>query len=280
MHVALALIVLLTGPAATQQVQVDTPESAAAAYERKDYAECGRMYRRLAERAAPIQNLYGAAACFALAGDPDAAFAALDELAANGYVNTRQLREEEDFATLRAARRWSDVFARVQANWDKKFGADNKELWALREGDEDDRRPGVDAKAGAERDHQRAARVREIVAAGGLKTSTDYFNAAMLFQHSRVLGDLQQARELALKAAELDPANARAKWLAAAALDRYLWQTGKPQIYGTQFHQVDNVWTIDPIDESAVDDAERARWNVPPLADARKRAAAMNRSGH
>lgn len=280
MYAALVLIVLLSAPAATQPTQLDTPESAAAAYERKEYAECGQMYRRMAKHAAPIQNLYNAASCFALAGDPEAAFAALDELASNGYPNTKRLRDDEDFASLRTTTRWTDLVAHVQANWDQKFGADNRELWALREGDEDDRRPGVDAKEGAERDHRRAARVREIVAAGGLKTSTDYFNAAMLFQHSRVLEDLQQARALALKAAELDPTNARAKWLAAAALDRYLWQSGKPQIYGTQFHQVDNVWTIDPIDESAVTDAERARWNVPPLADAKKRAAAMNNGSH
>ena len=66
-----------------------------------------------------------------------------------------------------------------------------------------------------------------------------------------------------LKATELDPDLAVARWLAAAAKDRYLWNVDKPQIYGTQFRRIDDgTWTLEPIDESAVTDEERAAWAV------------------
>ncbi len=54
-------------------------------------------------------------------------------------------------------------------------------------------------------------------------------------------------------------------------------QPGKPQIYGTQFRQVEGIWILDQIDEKAVTDEERAKWHVPPLADSKKRAEQMNR---
>ncbi|MFP5247325.1 MAG: TPR end-of-group domain-containing protein [Thermoanaerobaculia bacterium] len=276
MRLALALTIIIAVSSAGQPA--DSLAAASAAYDRKDYASCGELYRRLAEHS-PVglrnQYLYNAIGCFALAGTTDDAFRALDDLIAGGYVNTKSLREEPDFDSLRADKRWEAVFARAQANWAKKFGADNRELWALREADEDDRQPGADSKAGAKRDRARLTRVKQIVAEGGLKTANDYFMAAMLFQHGSQPEDYQQARTLALRATQLDPTNTRATWLAAAAQDRYLWSIGKPQMYGTQFHEVNGVWTIEPIDDTVTDD-ERAKWHVPPLADARRRAESMN----
>ena len=277
MRSSLVLLLFVANSAVADQ----TPESRAAAfaaYERKDFATCAEISRRLADNgpaAERVSNLANAASCFALAGNADAAFRSLDDLLAAGYVNTKQLREDPDFASLRKDERWAPLYARAEANWEKKFGADNRELWKLREADEEDRRPGADPVAGVARDRQRLARVKEIVAAGGLKTANDYFIAAMLHQHGAEPSDFVDARKLAMKAAELDSTNTRAKWLAAAAEDRYLWSIGKPQRYGTQFHQVDGVWTIDPIDPS-VTDSERAEWNVPPLAQAKKRAEGMN----
>jgi hypothetical protein len=259
--------------------QSDTPQAADAAYERKDYTACGAIFSRLGHQANNTTWLYNAAACFALGGNKDAAFALLDELVALGWMNTRLLRDDPDFQALRDDRRWAGVLAGSEANWKKKFGNDNAELWSLRDGDDADRQPWVtDLAAAVQRDRARLARVKEIVAAGGLKTANDYFNAAMLHQHGIAPDDFLQARALALRAAEMDPANARAKWLAAAAQDRYLRSIGKPQIYGTQFKQIDGVWQLEPVDESAVTDEERAKWNVPPLADAKRRAAAMNKT--
>ena len=128
----------------------------------------------------------------------------------------------------------------------------------------------------APRDGARLQRVKEIVEAGEVKTADDYFHAAMVLQHGQDPEDFKLAHELALKASEMDAEHSSARWLAAAAKDRYLQNVGKPQIYGTQFRKVDGTWTLDPIDESAVTDEERARWGVPPLAKAKERAEAMN----
>jgi hypothetical protein len=51
---------------------------------------------------------------------------------------------------------------------------------------------------------------------------------------------------------------------------------GKPQRYGTQFKRdPGGPWYLYPVDP-AVTDEERARWNVPPLAELKKRAEALN----
>jgi hypothetical protein len=118
--------------------------------------------------------------------------------------------------------------------------------------------------------------VREILDQGGAKVADDYYHAAMVFQHGHDVADYQLAHQLALKAAELDPRNRSARWLAAATKDRELMQLGKPQRYGTQFQKSSSgpyeLYQVDP----TVTDEERARWEVPPLAEARKRAAQLS----
>ena len=52
---------------------------------------------------------------------------------------------------------------------------------------------------------------------------------------------------------------------------------GKPQLYGTQFKQVDGKWVLWDVDP-AVTDTERAKWDVPSLAEARQRLETMNPS--
>src|SRR3954452_1437676 len=85
-----------------------------------------------------------------------------------------------------------------------------------------------------------------------------------------------QASEWATKAVELDPDYPGVRWLAAAAKDRYLMWSGKPQLYGTQFKKDKDgpwyLWQVDP----TVTDEERAKWDVPPLARAKARAVALN----
>lgn len=256
--------------------QSDTPQAAEAAYERKDYATCGEIFSRLGHQKNNQSLLYNAASCFALAGSKEAAFTLLDEIVRNGWVNTNHLRNDLDLQSLRTDRRWNEILERSDANWTKKFGDVNRELWAIREADDADRQPEhVDAKAVIERDRARLLRVKEIIAAGGLKTAMDYFIAAMIHQHGSAPEDFLGARSLALRAVELDPTNTRAKWLVAAAQDRHLLSIGKPQIYGTQFRKIEGVWQLEPIDETAVTDEERAKWNVPTLAEAKRRAEKM-----
>jgi hypothetical protein len=114
-------------------------------------------------------------------------------------------------------------------------------------------------------DARRRDVVTRILAQGGAKVSDDYFHAAMIFQHGDRRAHIQRARELALKAVELDPGNGRARWLYAAATDRLLVAEGKRQRYGTQFtHGTDGRMELFPV-EPGVPDAERRKWNVMPL---------------
>lgn len=261
----------------TTTSQSVTAAAAASAYAQKDYARCGELYAQLGHDSKNVSLLYNAACCLALAGKTDAAFNALQEAMDDGWANTRQLRFDPDLSSLHHDSRWNRIIAASDANLAKRLGDSNRELWSITEEDQSDRgTQTIDFKAVGERDRVRRKRVAEILAAGQVKTSIDYFNAALVMQHGNYPDEYKEAHDLAMRAVELDPANKDAKWLAAASEDRYLQCIGKPQIYGTQFRKVGDIWTLDPIDEKAVTDEERARWNVPPLAAAKKRAEAMN----
>jgi len=155
----------------------------------------------------------------------------------------------------------------------------NPELESLYKGDQADREHGpnadIDWQAVSNRDAERRARVREIVEKGGATTSADYYHAAMVYQHGTEVPEYDEAHRLAMKAAELDPENKAAKWLAAASKDRSLMWQGKPQLYGTQFKKVDGKWVLWDVDPSITDE-ERAKWNVPPLAEQRKKLETLN----
>ena len=155
----------------------------------------------------------------------------------------------------------------------------NPELERLYKEDQADREHGpnadIDWQAVSKRDAERRARVREIVDKGGATTSTDYYHAAMVYQHGTEVPEYDEAHRLATKAVELDPENKSAKWLAAASKDRSLMWQGKPQLYGTQFKKVDGKWILWEVDPSITDE-ERAKWNVPPLAEQRKKLETLN----
>src|ERR1700694_4807905 len=128
-----------------------------------------------------------------------------------------------------------------------------------------------------ERDRQRRERTAAIIASGGLQSPEDYYHAAKLFQHGDTPEDAWQAHTLALKATEHGYRPAR--WLSAAALDRWLMYQGKPQKYGTQYvwdGYRERLWDV----EEATTDVERAEWDVPPLAEQLDKAveASRNRS--
>jgi ribosomal 50S subunit-recycling heat shock protein len=140
---------------------------------------------------------------------------------------------------------------------------DNPQLAALFAEDQDD----TVTFRGAESflaSQPRRAMAQRMVEQGLIRTANDYFHAAMLLQHGEKLEHWRQARELAIKAAEMG--HPRARYMAAAALDRWLMRQGKPQKYGTHsWPDKDGwrVWNYDP----ATTDEERAEWDVPPLAE-------------
>jgi hypothetical protein len=167
--------------------------------------------------------------------------------------------------------------AALREKLDELVPAVSDELREMYEQDQADRAGGaIDWQTVSRRDEARRLRVRELVEADVLRSADDRYHAATVLQHGNRPDDFRIAHELCIAALELEPDHDAARWLAAAAKDRHLQSIGEPQIYGTQFRKVDGRWTLDPIDPDAVSDAERARWGVPPLAEARARAARMN----
>jgi hypothetical protein len=148
----------------------------------------------------------------------------------------------------------------------------NTELRGIYEADQADRRVEVPPADVMERDLARRRRVEELLAAGAAQDGPDCYHAAMVFQHGSRPEDYLRARELALRAAELGHRPGR--WLAAAALDRWLMNEGRPQKYGTQYTGAGDRWVLHEVDPETTD-AERAEWDVPPLAEARRRAEQM-----
>lgn len=106
-------------------------------------------------------------------------------------------------------------------------------------------------------DAPRLQRAREIVAGGGLKTSEDYVRAAFLFQHGTTLEDYLLSHVLGLVATKMDGSGA---WIASASLDRYLLNSGKPQVFGLALE--DDV----PFNKTLIPDSVRAALCVPSVA--------------
>lgn len=120
-------------------------------------------------------------------------------------------------------------------------------------------RPGREDRARARRE-----RVRAIVAAGGATEGIDYANAAAVLLQGDDPADWAEAHRLAARAAALGFRPAR--WLAATALDRWLVAQGQPARFGTAWVAFAGAYRRPPCDP-ATTDADRAAWDVPPLAD-------------
>src|SRR5690349_8134459 len=155
----------------------------------------------------------------------------------------------------------------------------NDELLALYNADRAERidQPRMGAReytAMRERDQQRRLRAAAILATLPIPEAADLYHAAQLFQHGDEPEDAWRAYELACEAAERG--DERARWLTAAAYDRWCMYQGKPQKYGTQYvhdgvrHRL---WDVDP----DTTDAERAAWDVRPLAEQIRKAEEATR---
>jgi hypothetical protein len=144
------------------------------------------------------------------------------------------------------------------------------ELARLSAEDQAERRPhpapGTEAyRALRRRDAERRARVRALLAAGTVGTPDGLYRAALVLQHGDTAADAHDAYCLAACAA--DRGHRPARWLSAAAYDRWRMYRGLPQRYGTQIvpdGRGHRLWDVEP----ATTDAERQVWDVPPLADA------------
>ena len=157
--------------------------------------------------------------------------------------------------------------------------ADNPELAKLYDDDQNDRKPAggapIDWRVVGPRDREREARVKALYEAGGLKTGKDYQRAAMVLQHAGRPEDFLLAHEFCVVA--LAKGERGARWLAAAAEDRFLMNLDRPQRFGTQYRSSGpddpvKLYRVGP----GVTDALRSEMGVPSLAEARDREAGMN----
>lgn len=152
----------------------------------------------------------------------------------------------------------------------------NVRLTELYEQDQADRRLGDDADWTAinRRDAERRAEVQRLLDTGAVRNAADHYHAAMVFQHGSDSTAYRKARDLAREAEQLGSEPAR--WLAAAAHDRYLISIGEPQHYGTQFRVQDGTRYLLPFDSTAVSDAERRRVGARTLDEIRAYVAQQN----
>ncbi|HEY5800769.1 MAG TPA: hypothetical protein VIT92_11140 [Burkholderiaceae bacterium] len=244
--------------------------------------ECAALNQRFVAAKASAAEFAGMATCAARAGDKDAALTHLAAAARRGYRNAAALKDNRDFAALRNDPRWQRSVAAIEKAEAAYKASINRELAELFEADQADRRPAkVDWAVVEPRDRTRHARVKELAAAGAMKHSADFYHAAMIFQHGSKPEDYKQAQLWALRAVDLDPNNDGARWLAAAAEDRYLHTTGKPQVWGTQYvkPQTARLFTMEPFDRSKKTDAQRIAMKVPTLAESQAKLAQMNAGG-
>lgn len=154
---------------------------------------------------------------------------------------------------------------------------DNLELMKIYEQDQADRKgTGIDWQAVKKKDSLRRVRVYQLLDSNKVRTSKDYLNAAMVFQHGG--GDSASygmAVKMMKKCIELD--STANKWLLAAATDRYLLSKGESQIYGTQFFKIgDDPWQRSQMDTTKISDEERIKFGVETLAQQQEKLRKLN----
>ena len=156
----------------------------------------------------------------------------------------------------------------------------HKELQALYKQDQADREDfarldQAQRQYMLQRDRARRQRVEELVASNPLLDAEDYFHAAMIFQHGETPEHFLKAHTLAYKGAK--QGHPACFCLMAAAYDRVLMSQGHAQKYGTQYIIQHGRWVLYAVDPTTTD-AQRAQWNVPPLAQSLQRAEEMNQN--
>lgn len=157
----------------------------------------------------------------------------------------------------------------------------NQELQKIEEADQADRAVGsnkIDWDVVSKRDATRRARTLEILKAGDVRTSEDYLNAAVVFQHGDAIEDTELALALATTASRMDVKNKDAKMLTAQATDRILVKLGKPQWYGTQFSKDKSTgkWEMFPMDSGVVTESQREAMGIPTLSETKAHLDALN----
>lgn len=140
----------------------------------------------------------------------------------------------------------------------------NKTLKKIFEDDQADRTTNnIDWSIITPRDEKRRQVARKILSSEVKLEGSDYYHAAMLFQHGNMISEYKLAQKLSRKAANMG--YLPAKWLYTAATDRILVNQNKLQKFGTQYRLDKNgIHHIESFDPKTTD-LVRSKFNVPPL---------------
>jgi len=275
---------------ASPRAPTASPLSAMQAYEAKDYAACADQFAQLATAGRPSQRarrLYRAAACHALAGHADPAFAALDAVVATGFARPSKLAKDPELESLRGDPRWprleasaaKDHAAREQALTKPAL---RKELLERVERDQAARDAWL-AHPHRERpeawqlvepiDKDNTARLRAILEAEGWPTismvGVDGANAAwLLTQHADL--DLALQKDALARMQPLIARDEVSEIDYAYLEDRVAVAEHRKQRYGTQFGMTQEP---QPIEDEAHVDERRAAIGLGTLADYRRQMA-------
>jgi len=149
---------------------------------------------------------------------------------------------------------------------------DNPRLSAMYTGDQADRArwhdKSIDTDTLFKNDERRRAEVKQMLADGQVRTAHDFFCAALIFHHGNTIDDYRLATSLAWVGMTIEPNNKEYAYLTASTWDRFMKEQGKRQWYGTKCRHVAGPSGKDelyPVDETAVTDSDRARFDLKPL---------------
>ena len=107
-----------------------------------------------------------------------------------------------------------------------------------------------------------------------LRWTSDHFDSLGI-ETPRLDAECLLAHVLAVAA--LAKGDDRGVWLSAAALDRYLQEIGRPQVFGTQYARADedSPWTQEPLTD-LLGDRMRAVFGVRSRVESEERLREMN----
>lgn len=116
--------------------------------------------------------------------------------------------------------------------------------------------------------------VIEMLKKGEIKTSDDFYRAAMLFQHG---GDFKSyALAIALAAVSGYLGESWGRGLYAMAIDRFLLSIGQKQYFGTNLEKVRGKWHLAPYNRKT-SDYERQSYLIGSMKDILKEIKKLNR---
>ena len=150
----------------------------------------------------------------------------------------------------------------------ERYAIASARLQEIKDADQADRQGGLGADV-IERDKARRQEVGALFGEGCIRSGSDHYNAALVFQHGQVPDHYYQAYLFARRASDLGEADG--SWLVPRAVDRYLLNSGYKQLFGTNLtcrrdEDGDQRCCVPPVADG-FPDAQRTAAGEPPIGD-------------